>query len=874
MLPTLSIAAIAAASLAVLAEAKQPSAASSRYLFELDASQSTDDFFHHVEQHGRVTTRMPYRLFNGASIVINDSKSVENVLKELSSLPAVKQYWPVHETQGQTNGAASTKPKTSTKTKRAPEAQTASDEFAAKRLQYSPYVMTQIDKMHAAGFTGKGLKVAMISTGIDYKHAALGGCFGKGCLVVGGYDFVGNRYSYGEDPEPSADPMDIQGLGTTGASILAAQPNARLNFAGVAPGVKLLAYKVFGSYLYTTADVVAAAIYRAVDDGADMITFSGEFRDEFPFSAVLEAITRVTDSGIPVLLGVDSQYTFTDLFKVDAASNTPSVEATGKFHTNTIPAVLANGYSGVNGSNTDQFWYEKVSVGDYRWSKEGDYDLPVYALSLDSNVTDDACKPLPATVPANLNDYAILVRLGGCNIQAKANNIKRSGIVEDTRILFYRDSPRDVYFGTPGYDDSTISRFAGVVSAAVGERWVKQLKAGKKVTVHLPTLAHANFSLANGPNQANGGAVVDGPWGPTQSLDIKPLFGAPAAVNVYAEMGKGYTVDEYFGKLTAMVAGAYALIAEARHIKPNPRNIQGLLASTSKAQLVFDGQKFIPGVFASVVQQGAGLMQVFDAAHVKSTTEPVKLAFNDTEHRLKNAKIVVQNRGSASVTYRVQSIAAKTLFLLGNDSTDATVNVDVKPSTLVVAPGKSASFTVVPHPEKLPNQANLPVWSGFVTINGTDGSNLTVPYMGVEGSLSSVSPFTSTDGSVTIYYKGHRYNGQTPLQRPDPKGYSSNLSLRFTLGSPKVEIYYVSLDSQDKPDGKIDKQISYSPLLQETGQIEATISFWDGLLADGSKIPDGRYHIRVRGLRLFGDEKKDSDWQTLTSVAFNLENTD
>lgn len=867
---------IAAAALVALAEAKQ-SSASRRFLFELDPGQSTETFFQHAEQHGKVQTRMPYRLFNGASITIDDSQSVDHVLKELSSLPGVKQYWPVQHNQGQkASTTAATNKKT--KTKRDTEAKPISQD-STKKVPYSPYVMTQIDRMHAAGFTGKGLKIALISTGVDYKHPALGGCFGKNCLVIGGYDFVGDRYSSGEDPQPKADPLDIDGLGTTGASILAAQPNSHLKFSGVAPGVKLLAYKVFGPYLYTTSDVIVDAIYRAVDDGADIITFSGEFRDAFPFTGIIEAATRATSHGIPVLMGIDSQYTFKNLFKVDAATNTADVEATGKFETDTIPALLANGYSGLSGHNTDEFWYEKVFVDDYRFNKEGDYNLPVYAISSNSNVTDDACKPLPDSTPANLNDYAILVRLGGCTINQKANNIKRNGIVEDTRILFYRDSPKDVYFGRPGYDDSTLSRFAGVVSAAVGERWVKQLSAGKNVTVHLPTLKHANYSLANGPNQPNGGAVVDGPWGPTQSLDIKPLFGAPAAMNVYAQLNKGYTVDEYYGKLTAMVAGAYALIAEARHIKPNPHNIQGLLASTSKAQLVFDGQKFVPGVFASVAQQGAGIMQVFDAANVKSTTEPIKLTFNDTEHRLKNAKVVVHNRGSASVTYNLHHVPAKTVYLLDSDSvsTDATATIDINPRKLVIEPGKSASFTVVTHSEKLPNQDKLPVWSGFIAINGTDGSDLTVPYLGVEGSLSSVLPLQGSgdDGkSVAMYYKGHRYSGSPPLQRPDPNGYSADVSIRFTLGSPKVEVYFVSLDSQDKPDGKLDGQMSYSPLLQQTGQIDATISFWDGLLNDGTKVPDGRYHVRVRALRLFGDEKKDSDWQTLTSVAFNLVNTD
>ncbi|MDP7610465.1 MAG: protease inhibitor I9 family protein, partial [Candidatus Woesearchaeota archaeon] len=35
--------------------------------------------------------------------------------------------------------------------------------------------------------TGKGETVCVIDTGVDYTHSNLGGCFGEGCKVIGGY---------------------------------------------------------------------------------------------------------------------------------------------------------------------------------------------------------------------------------------------------------------------------------------------------------------------------------------------------------------------------------------------------------------------------------------------------------------------------------------------------------------------------------------------------------------------------------------------------------------------------------------------------------------------------------------------------------------
>jgi hypothetical protein len=38
-------------------------------------------------------------------------------------------------------------------------------------------------------------EINSIDTGIDYKHPTLGGGFGPGHLVSGGYDFVGDAYT-------------------------------------------------------------------------------------------------------------------------------------------------------------------------------------------------------------------------------------------------------------------------------------------------------------------------------------------------------------------------------------------------------------------------------------------------------------------------------------------------------------------------------------------------------------------------------------------------------------------------------------------------------------------------------------------------------
>jgi subtilisin family serine protease len=106
------------------------------------------------------------------------------------------------------------------------------------------------------GSRGSGVTVAIIDTGIEYTHSALGGGFGPAFKVKGGWDFVNN----------DADPLDDNGHGTHVAGIVAGQSDV---ITGVAPEASLIAYKVLGATGSGSESNVIAAIERAADPNQD-----------------------------------------------------------------------------------------------------------------------------------------------------------------------------------------------------------------------------------------------------------------------------------------------------------------------------------------------------------------------------------------------------------------------------------------------------------------------------------------------------------------------------------------------------------------------------------------------------------------------------
>jgi len=200
------------------------------------------------------------------------------------------------------------------------------------------------------GFTGEGVRIAIIDSGINFYHKTFAGAglaaweaddglttnaYFPNEKVVGGWDFVGDDYDAGDENPvvaPDPNPLDCKdidsevgqhgthvagtaaGFGVTDAGDTYSGPltanairDADLRIGpGTAPNATLLAYRIFGcaGSTYFTLD----AIERAVRDGADVINMSLGSSFGSPGSIDALAADNAVLAGVVVVASAGNSY--------------------------------------------------------------------------------------------------------------------------------------------------------------------------------------------------------------------------------------------------------------------------------------------------------------------------------------------------------------------------------------------------------------------------------------------------------------------------------------------------------------------------------------------------------------------------------------
>ena len=296
--------------------------------------------------------------------------------------------------------------------------------------------MTGVDKLHDQGLTGTGILVGIVDTGVDYNHPALGGCFGVGCKISGGADLVGDAFNGTNTPIPDDDPRDCAGHGTHVSGILAADTiSSPFPFVGVAPGVTINMYRVFGCNGSSTSDIFIDGTTRAFADGAQIISLSlGAINgwSESPFTVVAN---RLGERGVflSVAAGNDGANGPFVASSPAAASNVAAVTS--------VDSGLLLAFVALTAQNRSIVLLTLVCLIVQAYFSglpfpPGSLKLFVTAKS-DDYLIADACSPLPVNTP-DLRNYLVLTRRGTCTALSKVTNLAAAG----ARFILYVNSSR------------------------------------------------------------------------------------------------------------------------------------------------------------------------------------------------------------------------------------------------------------------------------------------------------------------------------------------------------------------------------------------------------------------------------------------------
>lgn len=658
------------------------------------------------------------------------------------------------------------------------------------------------------------------------------------------------------------------GHGTHVTGIIAMQAGSNpYRLSGVAPEVTIHAYKVFGQGDEAAEDILIAASHRAVDEGADIITSSiggpGGWSDG-PWSVVM---SRIVEQGIPCTLAQSNEGS-TGPFKTGSAADGFNVTAVAAFDNthNTFP-LLASSFS-VDDGDPERFGYYLPPLNVVKGDKQ--LDLPLWTPS-PKTAAGDACAALPSDTP-DLSGRAVLVRHGGCAYDQKIANIVAKG----ARVaLFYMDGPTfDFTVFGPKLD------FAVMLAQPVGDHWADLLATGHNVSLSLTMPSHAEMFVTPWINDQTGGAVTTlSSWGPTYEMVSKPQFGAPGGNILSTWVNHSYAAISGTSMSTPHVAGVIALIRQIRGEMP-VGGVDRLLSSTSKAQLYNDGTKFF-NFLAPVAQQGAGLIQAYDAAYATTLLEPMQLAFNDTDHMPSQLDFVITNTGSEPISYKLDTVNTHTVYGLKADGnlpnvfppemSDVSASVKLNTTSFTLEPGSSVTVAASATPPAGLPAHRLPIWSGYVTINGTDGSSMALPYQGLAASLHNIAVLYGTRLSFNGATVGPGANVSLPPldYNEDQDKNKKQKTLLFQTntrhGTRQLSFQVVSANNSAEiigtPYGCHTLRVIHNSIRR---------CYWSGRLESGEHAPPGQYKFVVSGLRTFGSADEPKDWDHAESTPFTI----
>lgn len=705
------------------------------------------------------------------------------------------------------------------------------------------------------GLSGQGIRVAIMDTGIDYNHPDLGGpCFGPGCRVVTGYDFVGDAFNASDPnnntPIPDDDPMDCNGHGTHVAGIVGANAAEPGGVTGVAPEVTFGAYKVFGCVGSTFADIMIAAMEMALEDNMDILNMSIGAAFQWPQYPTAVAASNLVDQGMVVVASIGNSGA-NGVYSAGAPGLGEKVIGVASFDNSHINALTFN----VN-PDDHQVAYLTLATAE---------DPPTSGATPEVAWIGQGCN-----ADAYLDDpngkVALIVR-GACTFQEKYQRAADAGAVG----VVIHNNVTGLFAGG---GVTTRGIFGIGISQADGLHIRSLLDAGETVT-----LTWTDVRI-NAPNPTGGLISSFSSYGLSPDLALKPDIGAPGGLirSTYPLARGSYATISGTSMSSPHVAGAAALFLEARPDTP-AQAVGGILQNSANPALWWGNPGL--GFLDNVHRQGAGMVDIPGAILSTATINPAKLSLGESEAGPTTHTLTLYNHGDSAATYDLSFVNALSTggstfspgFFLGNAS------VAFSSGSVTASAGGTATVEATITPATGPN---LGQYGGYILFTSqSDGTIYRVPYAGFIGDYQAIIAMTPTPFGfpwlaklIDGFYVNQPEGGVFTMQGDD---------LAYFLIHFDHQTQYMEMTIRHAANGQ-----PIHPVFHKTNVFEylprnststAFFAFaWDGtrLHSNGRKFvktkeaPNGDYIIEVRVLKALGDPGNPDHWESWTSPVVTI----
>ncbi len=719
--------------------------------------------------------------------------------------------------------------------------------------------MTGVDiAQDELGLTGRGIRVAVMDSGIDYDHPDLGGCFGPGCRVEKGFDLVGDAFNadpsspqFSPTPVPDPLPDDCRGHGTHVSGIIGANGSIR----GVAPDVTFHAYRVLGCDGPTTADILLAAMEQVLDDGADVLNMSLGSAFQWPQYPTSKAASRLVKHGVVVVASIGNEGSF-GLYGAASPGVGRDVIGVASFdntHANLVallvsPDATKVGYIAASGAPPPP-------------------ETGTFSLARTGTVTtvDDGCTPLPG---GSLTGKVALIRRGTCSFNAKARNAQAA---EAVGVVLYNNvagfiSPTVV---PTAPEDVPITIPVVAITAVNGALIDSRLAAG--------SVDMTWTSLITSEPQLTGNLISSfSSYGLAADLSFKPDLGAPGgAIRSTLPLEQGGAGSLSGTSMSSPhVAGAVALLLEARP-RAKPEEVQARLQNTARPHLWFGNPTL--GFLDVVQRQGAGMLEIDDAILADVVVSPSSLALGEIEagsatrvlriskdnsrdfDRHRSHRHRDRNGGQLTYTIGHEPALATGPNTFTPQFLDSFASVQFsQPAVALGGPHGDEAFVIVTITP--PPSASARVFGGYITLAPDDGGTvLRVPYVGYNGDYQAIAALTPTAAGFPWLA---RLTGPSFVNQPQ--------GASFTLEGSDVPFILLHLDHQvralhmEVTDVVTGRSFGLAEdedfVVRNSGPSAFFAIVWDGttMKRSGGKarpVPNGTYRIELSVLKALGDPR-------------------